>query len=857
MKRLPQDTATEDMSCPEEIDLDVWVQLPPDIRAELQANQSHQAAGLNHSNQGRGKAHDLTKNSTGEIKGIIPSMFKRHKSLSDPISYLTDIQFPADASSIDGRRSSASLQSVLKCKCGKAARVRQVSKAGVNQGRHFYACGSVLGAGSKPACNFFAWAQNAPHSAKVQGIQWKRFTADDGWSFVVSSRGFRAEDVLQGGVGNCWFLSAVAVIAERADLIEKVIQCRSFSENGSSHFRFFIDGHWKEVTVDNFLPYHQKQKVSGADKSNTELYFSKAKFSQLWVPFLEKSYAKVHGSYEAISGGFINEAMLDLTCAPCQTICFFGDAFNSEDTWEMLLSFNNAKFPMGCSTDSTGEGIVGNHAYSILDVQQLSEAKLGSQSKIHSFFGKNGKFAQEMATNTNALAGWDWDALTSLLPPELISEYLQGLETCYQSGVGSSGNDDSAAQALRLVRIRNPWGKQEWTGEMSKSSELWTTKLLNEVQTGAKNDGTFWMFYHDFLRRFSSIDICKCFEDSAGWSRSIMPCSTSPVAFTASQFQMNIAAYTWMYLFTTQKTKRGWMRSDIDKNYWYSDISLMVTRSQECGAEEVVGATFCGQRRDCVPLELHLEKGLYKIYVVHFSPHKRSGEARTSMPNDNFSLISYCSRADAHLSVWSETDDADSFDAMSARQFKACILHSICSEARSEMDLFSRSTYLKYSRKASMTSCVERANSACGKTIISLDTDRIDEPKIHVLHGACDIAFILLVNVGTTAISSCVNAVVSAKSQTASPYLSESHPFCTEESSLAGGTGLKLLKFSLSCPALSIVCIAVIFENSYTVEGGQFIDIRVMPDCGYTRDRKFPAAPSNVATQFLPFSVCA
>ncbi|CAM9205249.1 unnamed protein product, partial [Ectocarpus fasciculatus] len=545
--------------CPSGVDPSVWAELPLDIRVEYIQSLPTDCAGS------AKKIRAATKCAV-EVhsrRTLIPSMFKLKSDKAEE-DYFTDGDFLPSAGSIDGRGSQVDELSALKCHCQKAARVRQVSKAGINQGRHFYSCGAVSRS-IEQGCKFFAWAENAPHSERAKRIQWRRFNGDDGWCFVHPARGFRAEDVLQGGVGNCWFLSAVAVISERQDLMEKILLSESFMENGSSKFRYFLDGAWCDVEVDNFLPCrHGPSGTAKGPKGQSELYFAKAKLSQLWVPFLEKSYAKLYGSYEAISGGFISEALLDLACAPCETISFFSDSFDSEETWDRLVSFNNCKFPMGCSTDSTGEGIVGNHAYSILDVRQIAEAKLD-------------------------------------LFPQRDTE-------C------SSGDSNSLrSHDLRLIRIRNPWGKQEWSGAMSKSSSMWTTKLLSKLEAGSKNDGTFWMFYHDFLRRFSSIDVCKCFVDSAGWSRMIRQCTTVPGSFCAStQFQFVVNSFTWVYLFVTQKTKRGRNRTNADKEYWYSDISIVVSSAD---GSKILGASFSGQRRDTIPLELHLEEGSYNVHL--------------------------------------------------------------------------------------------------------------------------------------------------------------------------------------------------------------------------------------------------
>lgn len=62
----------------------------------------------------------------------------------------------------------------------------------------------------------------------------------------------------------------------------------------------------------------------------THRAFSKADQKQLWVPLVEKAYAKAHGGYNAISGGWICEGLFDLTAAPTETIRFGHTTFDAE-----------------------------------------------------------------------------------------------------------------------------------------------------------------------------------------------------------------------------------------------------------------------------------------------------------------------------------------------------------------------------------------------------------------------------------------------------------------------------------------------------------------------------------------------
>eukprot|EP00980_Cylindrotheca_fusiformis_P029856 scaffold23961_cov230-Cylindrotheca_fusiformis.AAC.1 len=203
--------------------------------------------------------------------------------------------------------------------------------------------------------------------------------------------------------------------------------------------------------------------------TSDDLAYSKARGNQLWVPVLEKAYAKSHGCYHAISGGHIAEAFLDLTGAPTLSYVFDEKDFDPRSFWCNLMNYRRQQLPMGCSTSNTGVGIIGMHAYSILDIQEVANIE-------PSFFQETG--------------------------------VAHGNVSGFTSFDGK----------LRLLRIRNPHGKGEWQGDFSDKSAVWE-KLLRYQQQGDEsflyrtmtNDGSFWIDYDNFLMAFHSVDVVLAF----------------------------------------------------------------------------------------------------------------------------------------------------------------------------------------------------------------------------------------------------------------------------------------------------------------------------------------------------------
>lgn len=115
-------------------------------------------------------------------------------------------------------------------------------------------------------------------------------------------------DILQGRIGDCYFLSAIAGLAEYSDRIKYIFPNLEINKNGIYMARVLHHGVLKEVVVDDYFPVSKKDgNVMGANPSGG---------NEIWVMILEKCWAKLFGSYEAIDGN------VTFIQADCRTKCF-------------------------------------------------------------------------------------------------------------------------------------------------------------------------------------------------------------------------------------------------------------------------------------------------------------------------------------------------------------------------------------------------------------------------------------------------------------------------------------------------------------------------------------------------------
>lgn len=181
-----------------------------------------------------------------------------------------------------------------------------------------------------------------------------------------------------------------------------------------------------------------------------EPIFSRNNEKEIWVLLIEKAFAKLHGNYHCLENGNIKHSLMDLTGCP---------------TFTYPIGQKNVDKPFNADE---------------------FWAKLKEWNHMNYLIGASTK---EIPAE-NSIAG-------------LVKEHAYCILRLVEH-----------AKDTKILKIRNPWGVFEWTGDWSKTSPLWTEDLVNLIQPNLDiNDGTFWISYRHFLENFETVNVCL----TKGW----------------------------------------------------------------------------------------------------------------------------------------------------------------------------------------------------------------------------------------------------------------------------------------------------------------------------------------------------
>lgn len=330
-------------------------------------------------------------------------------------------------------------------------------------------------------------------------IEWKRL------SYVypevqVIKDGINNRDIYQGSIGNCYLLSSIASVCENTDRILRLLEQQKRSPKGAYSVALCITGQFQEFFIDDMVPT-KRNKVA----------FCHSDAGELWAILVEKAYAKAYGGYwNTGAGGQSQNALMDLTGAPCETLTW-KEADEKANLFNRLLEAENMNYIMNAGTKGQGEnkndtGIISGHAYTLVGAFRLP-------------------------------------------------------------------NGDE------VVKLRNPWGSGEWTGDYSDKSSKWTPQLKQQMGWSNEDDGIFFMPVRNFMEEFETAAICH-YRDDYNLSSlfDINPADT----FACYQFNVDQGGDYYFGLSQDDKNKHP-------TGHTYGMLSIVIGRVTSNGIEYVGG----------------------------------------------------------------------------------------------------------------------------------------------------------------------------------------------------------------------------------------------------------------------------
>ncbi|KAK8847774.1 hypothetical protein M9Y10_018804 [Tritrichomonas musculus] len=258
----------------------------------------------------------------------------------------------------------------------------------------------------------------------------------------------------QGGIGDCYFVAALSLVAKHPYLVPSLFEFdtpnRILGKQEDS-----INIKCGAVVV-YFHCFGRRTPVLidtlvptiyGQFKHSRPLDKSQSP----WFCLVEKAFAKLNGSYSDIVGGDITQSIYNL----------FG------------------YYPM------------------VKKFEDLSKSEKISKMSIFERIMKYQKQGGVMGTSIDLSKNQNGVTSDEIKNKGLIAKH------CYLL-LKAREHDNK-----HFLCLRNPHGKNEWSGDWSDKSPLWTEELKEGLGWRDAEDGTFWMIEKDFLRYFTDVSVAK------------------------------------------------------------------------------------------------------------------------------------------------------------------------------------------------------------------------------------------------------------------------------------------------------------------------------------------------------------
>lgn len=290
------------------------------------------------------------------------------------------------------------------------------------------------------------------------------------------------DDVEVGIFSTEWILSAVSMLAAAGGVGDGTVEEQilnlftgHFSVDGDLTFQTEVGGYCIRLFSDGiWVPlilddFFPVLKDGYWTNENRGMASAHSKeCKEIWMSLIEKAFAKFYGSYASIENGYVHHALRMLT--GCDSEC--------------ILMANASRGP----------------------------GRLDLWDKIVRYRA-NG-YLLGAGTGTSSL----------------VDRHVQNMgiifNACYII------YDVRSIDGYCLLKLRNPPGShEEWKGDWSDKSPLWTRRLKKKLGWTDADDNTFWMSFDDFCNIFRNLYVCRWYDKkkwkttqiSGVWKGSVPP----------------------------------------------------------------------------------------------------------------------------------------------------------------------------------------------------------------------------------------------------------------------------------------------------------------------------------------------
>jgi hypothetical protein len=111
--------------------------------------------------------------------------------------------------------------------------------------------------------------------------------------------------LIQGQLGDCWVVSALACVAEKQGEISNRCKQQTLSSDGRYEITLFhpVQDRWMVIVIDDRLPVRDDERPGVSGEPCDPEYMNFSREAEIWGALYEKAFAKMMGGWDAIGSG--------------------------------------------------------------------------------------------------------------------------------------------------------------------------------------------------------------------------------------------------------------------------------------------------------------------------------------------------------------------------------------------------------------------------------------------------------------------------------------------------------------------------------------------------------------------------